>query len=67
MEKRVFKVEGMMCNHCRANVEKALQDLQGAQNVAVDLASGTATLEGSVTDEAVIAAINSIGYTTHIA
>ncbi|MBR1786109.1 MAG: heavy-metal-associated domain-containing protein [Paludibacteraceae bacterium] len=67
MEKRVFKVEGMMCNHCRANVEKALQNLQGAQNVTVDLASGTATLEGSVTDEAVIAAINSIGYTAHIA
>ena len=62
METRTFKVDGMMCNHCRANVEKTLQGLQGVEEVTVDLASGTATVKGNVTDEAVIAAITEIGY-----
>lgn len=62
MDKRVFKVDGMMCNHCRANVEKALQSLQGIDNVAVDLAAGTATVTGTATDDAIVSAITAIGY-----
>ena len=62
MEKRLFKVEGMMCNHCRANVEKALQQLEGITSVEVDLTAGTATVEGSVSDEEVINSITGIGY-----
>lgn len=62
MDKRVFKVDGMMCNHCRANVEKTLQSLQGVDNVAVDLAAGTATVTGTATDEAIVSAITGIGY-----
>ena len=62
METRTFKVDGMMCNHCRANVEKTLQGLQGIEEVTVDLASGTAIVKGDATDEAVIAAITDIGY-----
>ena len=62
MEKRLFKVEGMMCNHCRANVEKALQQLAGVTSVEVDLTAGTAAIEGSVSDEEVINSITGIGY-----
>jgi uncharacterized membrane protein YraQ (UPF0718 family)/copper chaperone CopZ len=62
MDKRVFKVDGMMCNHCRANVEKTLQSLQGIDNVEVDLATGTATVTGSATDEAIVSAITAVGY-----
>ena len=62
METRTFKVDGMMCNHCRANVEKTLQGLQGVEEATVDLASGIATVKGDVTDEAVIAAVTEIGY-----
>ena len=62
MEKRLFKVEGMMCNHCRANVEKALQQLEGVTSVEVDLTAGTASIEGSVSDEEVINSITGIGY-----
>ena len=51
-----------MCNHCRANVEKTLQGLQGVDEVTVDLAAGTATVKGDITDEAVIKAITDIGY-----
>ena len=62
METKTFKVDGMMCNHCRANVEKTLQGLQGVEEVTVDLASGTATVKGDVSDEVVIAAVTDIGY-----
>ena len=62
METKTFKVDGMMCNHCRAKVEKTLQGLQGVEEVTVDLASGTATVKGDVSDEAVIAAVTDIGY-----
>lgn len=27
--RKEFKVEGMMCNHCRMHVEKALNSIQG--------------------------------------
>lgn len=62
MEKRVFKIDGRMCNHCRANVEKALRELDGVDNVVVDLASGTAVVDGKVADEAIIKAVAEIGY-----
>lgn len=62
MEKRIFKVDGMMCNHCRANVEQTLRQLEGVSNVEVDLAAGTATIEGTVSDEAVIETITGRGY-----
>lgn len=62
MEQRTFNVEGMMCNHCRANVEKALQNLQGVESVEVDLAAKTAIVKGTATDEEIINAIKAIGY-----
>ena len=62
METRVFKVDGMMCNHCRANVEKTLKGLQGVEEVTVDLAAGTAVVKGEASDEAIITAITEAGY-----
>lgn len=62
MNKKQFKVDGMMCNHCRANVKKNIKALQGVENVEVDLASGIAVVDGNVSDEDVIKAIESIGY-----
>ena len=38
-----LKIEGMMCKHCQAFVEKALGTIDGAE-VAVDLEAGTATV-----------------------
>ena len=62
MDKREFKVEGMMCNHCRANVESAIKSVDGVTDVSVDLASGTASVQGSASDESIIPAITSRGY-----
>jgi len=62
MNQRTFKVTGMMCNHCRAHVEEALRAVEGVSKVEVDLASGMATIEGTASNEAVIAAIKAVGY-----
>lgn len=57
-----LKVEGMMCNHCRAHVQEALENVEGAKNVSVDLGSGMARVEGVTDVEALIAAVESCGY-----
>ncbi len=62
MDKRKFKVNGMMCNHCRANVENAIKSVEGVTDVTVDLASGIASVQGSASDESIIQAITSRGY-----
>ena len=58
----VVYVEGMSCNHCRANVEKIISGLEGAEQVEVDLPTGRAIVHGNVTKEAVRGAVESIGF-----
>ncbi|MDE6922985.1 MAG: heavy metal translocating P-type ATPase [Oscillospiraceae bacterium] len=60
MEKKVV-IEGMMCQHCRAHVDKALNAIPGA-SATVDLDSKTAVVSGDVTDEAIRAAVKEAGY-----
>ena len=60
--KKTVTIEGMMCAHCVAHVEKALAALPGVK-ATVDLTSGTAVVEGDVTDEAIRAAVTEAGYT----
>lgn len=62
-EALVLDVEGMTCSACSSHVEQALNGLKGTR-AAVDLARGTATIEGlSRSDLAVaIAAVEDAGY-----
>ncbi len=57
-----FNVEKMMCGGCVSAVEKALQALDGVEQVEVDLEAKQAKVEGSVDAEAVIAALTEAGY-----
>ena len=57
-----FKIKGMMCAHCKANVEKGLAELPGVEKVTVDLAKGTALVEGFVPDQLIIDCIEDLGY-----
>lgn len=57
-----FKVEGMMCNHCKATVEKGLAQLEGVEQVTVDLAKGIAYVEGNVDDAAVRQKVIELGF-----
>ena len=42
-----LKIEGMMCKHCQARVEKALKAVAGVESVEVDLEAKTAEVTGS--------------------
>ena len=57
-----YKIKGMMCAHCKANVEKGLAELPGVEKVTVDLAKGTALVEGFVPDQLIIDCIEDLGY-----
>lgn len=58
-----YRINGMMCNHCKANVEKRLLQIEGVKSVHVELAEGIAYVEGeNVNSAEVIAAINELGY-----
>ncbi len=58
-------VEGMSCAHCTARVTKALEQL-GLTDVQVDLASQTATANGTAPDDAVKSAIEDVGFTVRL-
>lgn len=61
MEKK-YKIGGMMCAGCVASVERALTVLPGVESVKVDLAEGVAIVIGDVADDAVVGAIENIGF-----
>ena len=60
--RRAIVIEGMQCNHCKANAEKIIYTVEGVDNVNIDLASGTATLQGQFEMDEVVAAVESIGF-----
>ena len=62
--KKVITIEGMMCEHCKAKVEKSLLELNGITKVKVSLKDKTATIYSSVSipDEDIIDTINKLNY-----
>ena len=68
MEKKL-NVEGMMCMHCKASVEKALGAVPGVTAVTVDLEAKTAavTCDESAQDAALIAAVEKKGFKASMA
>lgn len=60
-----IKIEGMMCGHCQATVDKAIRSVKGVQDVTVDLESKQARIvyDPAVTDIAEVkAAVTKAGY-----
>ena len=62
---RVLRVDGMMCQHCKARVEQALSAVPGVAGAEVDLSAGTASITArpDVRDEALEQAVSAAGYT----
>ena len=54
--------EGMMCNHCKARVEKACLAVPGTTKAEVNLAEKSVTLEGTAAEAAWKKAIADAGY-----
>ena len=63
--KKVLIVDGMMCAHCQAHVQKALAGVEGVTEAVVDLESkkATVTLAQDVADQALLDAVIEAGYT----
>jgi uncharacterized membrane protein YraQ (UPF0718 family)/copper chaperone CopZ len=58
-----FRINGMMCNHCKANVEKALANIKGVTAVRVELAEGRAFIDGeNFSAKEIIDTIRELGY-----
>ncbi|NLG59074.1 MAG: copper-translocating P-type ATPase [Gammaproteobacteria bacterium] len=55
-------VEGMTCASCVGRVERALQAVPGVERAAVNLATGRATVQGHVPEQALVDAIAGAGY-----
>ena len=58
----MFKVKGMNCSHCKANVERAVSAVEGVTSAEADLATGTLRVEGTADREKIAAAITAAGY-----
>lgn len=58
----VFNVKGMTCDHCVHSVTEAAQGVAGVRNVKVELAAGTARVEGDFDESKIIEAIKEEGY-----
>lgn len=63
-EKEMTKIniEGMMCGHCVAHVEKALKAVDGVESVNVSLENKCAEVTGSADNEALKKAVIDAGY-----
>lgn len=57
-----LRIEGMRCNHCRANVEKAIAATEGVESVTVTLADGEAQITGTPNLEAIRKAVEGLGF-----
>jgi copper chaperone len=63
MQNIELKISGMTCGSCQSHVTKALQSAPGVQSVVVDLARGTARIEGEDLDQAaLVGAVEEEGY-----
>ncbi|MCF0141676.1 MAG: heavy-metal-associated domain-containing protein, partial [Mogibacterium sp.] len=57
-----YSVKGMACAACSAKVEKAVSELPGVKSCAVSLLTNSMSVEGNVSEEAVIRAVEAAGF-----
>jgi P-type Cu+ transporter len=57
-------VSGMSCASCSGRVEKKLSSMPGVKKAVVNLATAKATVTGSISLDALVAAVKEAGYTT---
>jgi copper chaperone len=61
---KTLKIKGMSCQHCVRTVKKTLEEIEGIENVSVDLDAGQATFEEirPVDDDLIRERIEKAGY-----
>lgn len=62
--KKIITIEGMMCEHCKIHVEKALEKIAGITKYVVNLEAKNATIESQneIENEVIKACIKDAGY-----
>ena len=60
--KTTISIEGMMCGHCQARVEKALKEVAGVTEVTVSLENKNAVVTGEVSADVLKQAVVDAGY-----
>lgn len=62
--KKVVTIEGMMCEHCKSKVERALLGLEDVAKVKISLKDKTATIysKASISDSEIKDVISNLGY-----
>ena len=64
MENRLFTVNGMRCEHCKASVENAIKEIAGVETAEVDLANKTVKVSydsNLLSPDKIKAAVDAIG------
>lgn len=62
-----LKVPEMSCGHCKVAVENAVAGVDAGASVDVDLETRTVSIQSTVTDAALIAALKEGGYLATVA
>lgn len=62
-----FNVTGMSCAACSSRVEKAVLKVEGVQSCSVSLLTNSMGVEGSASEESIIAAVEKAGYGASVA
>ena len=62
-----FNITGMSCAACSSRVEKAVSKVNGVKSVSVSLLTNSMGVEGSASDESIIAAVEKAGYGASVA
>ncbi|XER14752.1 putative cadmium-transporting ATPase [Sporomusa aerivorans] len=62
LRKTVFRLSGLDCADCAAKLEKRIAALAGVQAVTLNFGAGKMTVEHSIKDEDIIAAVEQAGY-----
>ncbi|MDO4745598.1 MAG: heavy metal translocating P-type ATPase [Bacillota bacterium] len=57
-----FEVTGMSCAACSARVEKAVGNVPGVQSCTVNLLTNSMGVEGTASEEEIVAAVQAAGY-----
>lgn len=58
----ILKIEGMHCASCQRPIEKALRETNGVTDVSVNLANREVSVESSVANDVLIAAVAGAGF-----
>ena len=62
MNKIVLRIDGITCAHCVRSVTSALNGVPGVLSATVDLASGTAEVDGQASLQSLIDSVTAEGY-----